>query len=71
MKYKMKFFGSVTGGVSGHTRHFDKGQIIEAPEGEFNEATAEAMPEAEKREVEVSEGKKAETQSFKNPGKKR
>lgn len=77
MKYKMKFYGSVDGKVSGLTRHFDKDQIIDAPEGEFDETSAEILDEKagkdleEKKEAQITEGKKAETASFKSPGKKR
>lgn len=68
----MKYFGSVDGKASGLTRHFDKDQIIEAPEGEFDEATADVLTEeVEKKSVDISEGIKAETASFKNPGKRR
>lgn len=69
MKYKMKFFGSALGKVSGLTRHFDKGQVIEALQGEFDESTAEEVSEVEKKEVKIAE-KPVETASVK-PGNKR
>lgn len=55
MKYKMKFFGSAEGKVSGLTRHFDKGQVIEAPEGEFDESMAEKVADkVEKKEADIA-----------------
>ena len=65
--YKMKLYGSYTGIKSGILHHFDKGQIIEAPEGEFHESVAEV---SSKREVEVS-GEKVETASVKPKVEKR
>jgi hypothetical protein len=65
--HKMKLFGSYTGLKSGITHHFDKDEIIEAPEGEFHESVAEI---ASKREVEIS-GQKVETASIQPKVEKR
>ena len=74
----MKFYGSITGkktkSKSGRPKeyHVDAGQIVEAPEGEFDESVAEIISESEERKsVQISEGEVAETASFKSPGKKR
>jgi len=65
--YKMKLFGSYTGLKSGIAYHFDKDQIIEAPQGEFNNSIAEF---SEKREIEVS-GKHVETAAMNPKAEKR
>lgn len=52
-KYKMNFFGSLIGS-SGKTYHFDKDEIVEAPQGEFSssleykEAKPKGRPPKEK-----------------------
>jgi hypothetical protein len=57
-KFRMKYFGSAEG-KSGKTYHFDKDQIIEAKEGEFDEVTADLVAE-EKKKDEGKEKKKDE-----------
>lgn len=70
--YKMKFFGSSKGKKSDLTRHFDKGQIIEAPEGEFDESVAERInPKKEVKESTEVAGKEVETSMRKRRGSKR
>jgi len=66
--FKMKFFGSLNG-KSGKHYAFDKGQVIEAPEGEFSEQDAEQV-QSEKRKVQVVE-KEVETASVKPKGQRR
>lgn len=63
----MKFFGSVDGKVSGLTKHFDKDQIVEAPEGEFDEATADLVSEDQELEKLIEEEEKQK----KKDGKKK
>jgi hypothetical protein len=67
VKYRMKFFGSVDGKVSGLTKHFDKDQIVEAPEGEFDEATADLVSEDQELEKLIEEEEKQK----KKDGKKK
>ena len=47
----MKYFGSVVGLISGNIYHFDKDEIIEAKEGEFNSDVGEAVekPKAKRK----------------------
>ena len=52
MKFKMKYYGSFAGLMSGKSYHFDKDQIIEAPEGDFDELTG--LVESTKRTVNIS-----------------
>ena len=73
--YKMKYFGSAQG-KSGKDYHFGKGDIIEAPEGEFSESVAEDVSadfkeaKKERKTVKVS-GKEAETASKEPKSEKR
>jgi hypothetical protein len=41
MEYKMKIYGSFTGLKSGKLYHFDKGELIDAPEGEFDDSVSD------------------------------
>jgi hypothetical protein len=62
----MKFSGSASGKSGKHYR-FNKGEIIDAPQGEFNDSIAEASEKVEKK---VSK-KVVETASVKRKSEKR
>ena len=64
-KYKMLFFGSCSGSVTGKDYSFSKGDIIDAPKNEFPSHFAEDVTpdfEIEKKSVDVS-GSQVETAS--------
>ena len=44
-KYKMKYYGSVSGAISKLNYSFDMNQIIEAEEGEFDKSVADLIVE--------------------------
>ena len=70
-QFKMKYGGGIDGKKSGRYHSFNKGQIIEAPDGEFDEADAEKLSESvEKKKAEVS-GKEVETAAVKPKSLKR
>jgi hypothetical protein len=47
MFYRMKFFGSLQGRKTNKDYTFDRDQIVEAPEGEFDESEAYVGERAE------------------------
>lgn len=59
----MKFFGSMMG-KSGNKYRFDRGQIIDAPIGEFEEEYAEDISrDFEKKTIDIA-GQSVETAEF-------
>jgi hypothetical protein len=68
VKYKMKYYGSAQGRISGRTYRFDKGQIIETKSGEFDDSTAEEVKDIVK---EVKEHREVQGQKVETSVKKR